>query len=82
MSVCLAQSLTNLGLSIGSIIQFIILHLYWFIPLLCSIAAVEKCEGTRKIACHDGSKCISSYSICDGNTDCPDGSDEGSCGKY
>lgn len=37
------------------------------------------CE-EKELACGDGT-CLPSHYFCDGSVDCPDGSDEGWCGK-
>ncbi|GBO02509.1 hypothetical protein AVEN_43959-1 [Araneus ventricosus] len=37
------------------------------------------CNIFEEFKCHDYSKCVSKYQLCDGNKDCDDGSDEASC---
>lgn len=39
------------------------------------------CDDSSEFACADR-QCVDSYDVCDGESDCADGSDEDECGNY
>ncbi|XP_048099723.1 very low-density lipoprotein receptor isoform X2 [Alosa alosa] len=59
----------------------------WFLLVTCGISIFFSVSSAQKalrcniglFACKDGSECISSMHVCDGESDCGDGSDEDGC---
>lgn len=54
------------------------IHSEWKAPKPLLEAA--NCDNIDELGCGDGT-CLPSEYFCDGSVDCPDGSDEGYCGK-